>query len=371
MALAAEIVITGGPCAGKTTGMARLRQWLEELGFRVLVAPELATTYILGGVNDTGRLATEDRPAFLVLERVVLESGVERRRYYQALAKEVYSEEQVVVLYDRGEMDIAAYVEPREFRSLLEQARLTLADVRDSYDLVVHLMTAADGAEEYYTTANNDARSETPEQARALDARTRDAWIGHPKLRVVDNHTDFAAKLARLMQIVARVIELPVPTEIERKFLLTTAPDLTHSALGTVQCVEIEQAYLKATAGEEVRIRRRYQHGGATYYQATKTRLRPGVATEQERLITPADYERLMQLRDPACQVVEKLRYCFIYRGQYFELDHILAPATRECWLLELELTEENQVVRLPDFLRVEREVTADSAYSNRVIALG
>jgi hypothetical protein len=38
---------------------------------------------------------------------------------------------------------------------------------------VIHLVTAAIGAEKYYTTENNAARTETKEEARALDIKVR------------------------------------------------------------------------------------------------------------------------------------------------------------------------------------------------------
>ena len=34
----------------------------------------------------------------------------------------------------------------------------------NSYDGIIHLVTAADGAENYYTTMNNIVRKETPQQ---------------------------------------------------------------------------------------------------------------------------------------------------------------------------------------------------------------
>jgi len=37
------------------------------------------------------------------------------------------------------------------------------------YDMVLHLVTAAYGAEQFYTLANNAVRKSTPEQARARD----------------------------------------------------------------------------------------------------------------------------------------------------------------------------------------------------------
>jgi CYTH domain-containing protein/thymidylate kinase len=373
MALVAEIAITGGPCSGKTTGMARLVERLSELGYRVLVVPELATIYIAGGISDIGRLAVEDRAAYLTLQRVILKQSMQQRRHYRTLAEEAFPNERVVVLYDRGAMDSAAYMEPGEFQALLEELRLTLADVRDPYTAVIHLVTAADGAAEFYTTANNAARYESPEGAIAVDRRTQQAWVGHPHLRVIGNDagSDFEGKLNRVFGAVARVLGIPEPLEIENKFLLAAAPDFTHPALAGAQRIDIEQAYLLPVDGRQIRVRRRSQHGGARYYYTTKAEVRPGVRIETERSIKPVEYQQQLAQRDPERRIIAKHRYCFLYKGQYFELDHILEPASRECWLLEIELTAENDSYELPDFLAIERDVTNDKRYNNGTIALG
>ncbi len=46
-----KIVITGGPCAGKTTAMSRLMEDFTEREFRVLCAPEAATILVSCGVS--------------------------------------------------------------------------------------------------------------------------------------------------------------------------------------------------------------------------------------------------------------------------------------------------------------------------------
>jgi hypothetical protein len=55
-----------------------------------------------------------------------------------------------------------------EYRRLLEEFGLTKSTIMDRYDAVFHLVTAAKGAEEYYNL-DNEARTETVEQAAALD----------------------------------------------------------------------------------------------------------------------------------------------------------------------------------------------------------
>lgn len=44
-----RICLTGGPCAGKTTAIASIKQDLTQLGVKVLVVPEAATLLMKGG----------------------------------------------------------------------------------------------------------------------------------------------------------------------------------------------------------------------------------------------------------------------------------------------------------------------------------
>ena len=44
-----RILLTGGPCAGKTTALAAISQDLTQLGYKVLTVPEAATLIMKGG----------------------------------------------------------------------------------------------------------------------------------------------------------------------------------------------------------------------------------------------------------------------------------------------------------------------------------
>ena len=46
-----RLVLTGGPCGGKTTAQNRLATFFESLGWRVFRVPETATILLNGGVN--------------------------------------------------------------------------------------------------------------------------------------------------------------------------------------------------------------------------------------------------------------------------------------------------------------------------------
>jgi CYTH domain-containing protein/predicted ATPase len=355
-----EIVLTGGPSGGKTTSMAVLKERFSDLGFRVLTVPEAATLLIGGGLDDIGTLAA-DHDWYMRFEATLLGTHRDLRERFRQIAQSV-PEEKVIILFDRGEMDIGAYLDGDYFSALLAEQRLTLHDVRDSYDAVVHLRTAALGAEQFYTTANNAARKETPEQARVLDEKTLQSWVGHPHLRVIDNSTDFEEKIRRVVRAISRAVGVPVPLEVERKFLLAGPPDFGLPEFAGAQTVEIEQIYLRAEAGHEVRIRRRTQHGQSSYYLTEKRDAAGGARMEKESMISAREYLDLQRTRrDPARAVIRKQRTSFVYENQYFELDHLTGPG--DLWLLEVELTEMSDRVTLPPSLRNSRDVTGDRGY--------
>lgn len=73
-------------------------------------------------------------------------------------------------------------------------------------DFVVHLVTAADGAEQHYTTVNNSIRTETPEEARILDKKTLDAWNDHPGRILAPNGDGRSSTLSALDRMIQSMI---------------------------------------------------------------------------------------------------------------------------------------------------------------------
>jgi CYTH domain-containing protein/thymidylate kinase len=356
-----EVVFTGGACAGKTSGMARVVEALEPHVGRVLVVPELATRLIEGGLSDIGALAVEDPERFYAIEKEMLLMVRSERQRYRQLACALGQD--CVILYDRAEADICAYVGRARFERMLAETRLGYDEVRDSYDAVIHMVTAAIGAEQHYTRANNAARYETAEQAREMDRRTLDAWTG-AKLSIIDNSTDFEAKMRRTIRAVLHTLGIPAPLEIERKFLLDS-PDLSQPALCGAQVFEIEQTYLRSDSPHvERRVRRRSHAGQQSFtYTVKRSGTDPTSRMETEARISRAEYDRL---RADAGPTVRKIRRVFVHGTHVFELDSF---PDRDLHILEVELPDVNATVELPPFLAVQREVTDDPAFRNSALA--
>lgn len=175
-----KIVITGGPCAGKSTALSRIQEEFTELGYTVLFVPETATELINGGVAPWTCKTSDDFQKFL------MKLQIEKEKIFELSAGSM-STEKVLIVCDRGMLDNKAYMSQSSFFKTLSDLNLNEVEIRDNYDAVFHLVTAADGAVEFYTTTNNTARTETPEQAIELDRKLLSAWTGHPHLRVIDN----------------------------------------------------------------------------------------------------------------------------------------------------------------------------------------
>lgn len=357
-----SFVVTGGPCSGKTTALSTIEQELSNRGYHVLIVPETATELISTGIRPFGNSLE-----ILPFQYVLIEKQINKENLYHKVAQ-MLPADKVVIIHDRGIIDNKSYVSEKQFQELLEHFSMNEVDARDRYDAVFHLVTAANGAEEFYTLANNSARTETPEEARRLDSRGIQNWTGHPHLRIISNdNTNFEGKMKRLMSEVYASLGDPIPVEIERKYLINK---LELSALAThvpFTMVNIVQTYLKSTDDAERRVRQRGQNGNFSYYLTEKRKVSGLKRVELERKISEKDYVSYLMEVDDSLKPIVKNRVCFVYKSQYFEVDFF--NFSNEFALMEIELTDENSHVVLPNFIKVVKEVTEDSNYHNHYLA--
>ncbi len=72
-----RIVITGGPCAGKTTALSHMQSHLQSIGHKVFIVPEAATLLMKGGFLIDNKKFTDVDAAlfqtFLIRTQIALE----------------------------------------------------------------------------------------------------------------------------------------------------------------------------------------------------------------------------------------------------------------------------------------------------------
>ena len=157
--------------------------------------------------------------------------------------------------------------------------------------------------------------------------------------------------------------------EIERKYLIRMPDEAYLAALPGCVIWDVEQTYLNRGAdGSSRRVRRIVVGGAVKYLFTSKRRVDAMSCEETEGEISAEEYAALAKQADPERRPVAKRRYRIPYEGQLLEVDVYRFWSDRAT--LEIELKDEGQPVKLPDWLHVIREVTGEDAYKNLNLAL-
>ena len=355
-----KIVLTGGPCAGKTTALTWISNYFSKRGYSVLFVPETATELITNGVTPWTLKTNYDYQIYQFrLQKI-------KEQIFDDAAKKMKNNK-VLIVCDRGILDNKAYMKDIEFKRILKEMGTNEIKERDSYDAVFHLVSATKGKEEFYTLSNNDARTESLEDARKLDDRIISAWTGHPHFRIIDNSVEFEEKLERLLKEIALFLGEPEPYEIERKFLIYYPSIKELENMPNCTKVDITQTYLKSNDDVERRLRARGIDGNYLYYLTEKRKVSDIKRIEIERKLSQTEYLSLLMESDNNLHTIHKTRYCLSENNQYFEID--IYPEWNNQAIMEIELSSEDEEIRIPNFINIIKEVTDDENYKNYQMA--
>ena len=78
-----KIVLTGGPCAGKTTALVKITEYFSGFGYKVFNVPEVPTIYSTAGWN----YLTPNRDLYYQGERAILETQLAFEDQFMRLAE--------------------------------------------------------------------------------------------------------------------------------------------------------------------------------------------------------------------------------------------------------------------------------------------
>ncbi|MFZ2205391.1 MAG: AAA family ATPase [Minisyncoccia bacterium] len=369
------IGLDGGPGSGKTSGLSAVTNRTLDLGFVPIIVPESATLLIANGITPKN-LGPVD------FQKQIVKMQLQNESFYKKNAINIAKKlgKKPVLLCDRGILSGAAYLGDKtnleDFqKQILGSFNLSIEDIRVRYSGIIHMVTAANGAEEFYTTANNEARTESPELARLIDEKTKEAWIGHPHLRVVPNRNqqnlqiNFEQKINHVIAEILGILGCPVPLEIEDKYVLRSFNEKDIPV--KYESINISQTYLlNKDPFVTERVRMRTYHHSSSYFHTIKIETNDNIGRiEIERPINESTYYRLLIRRDLHRNTILKKRYCFLWRDQYLEVD-VFEGNNKGLKMLEREKTDRNDSTYLPDFLKIEKEVTNNPSYSNSMLAL-
>jgi hypothetical protein len=186
------IVLTGGPGGGKTTLIEELTHDPAWSG-HFAALPEAIFTMRHANISLREKL----------FQRVMVQMQMAME---DALARALEPDHRRIILCHRGSLDPFAYWLDRgwpedEFFKYTGTAR---EEHYRRYAAVIHLVTAADGAEHAYQRWPEAHRPETIEDARRIDRLLEHAWCDHPNYFRLDNQgRGWAEKSGQAQMILA------------------------------------------------------------------------------------------------------------------------------------------------------------------------
>ena len=253
-----KIAITGGPCAGKTSALSKIREVFSQRGYKVITVPEPATEFISNGITPWECSSSEE------YQRCQMEVQLTREAVYERAARGM-EEDKVLIVFDRGMLDNKCYMTKEEFDRVIADLGTTEDKLISNYDAVFHLVSAAKGAPEFYSKETNGTRYETLEEAAELDDHFIEAWAAHPRLHVIGNEGDFNYKLEHLigeLKTVLDEIEASLPFDVAPLQTAVAAPVIAMSIRAFTGADFEPLSRLLGTA-------RHAQHGSHSYWQGS------------------------------------------------------------------------------------------------------
>lgn len=343
-----RIVLTGGPCAGKSSSLNLIQDYLIDKGYVVYTVQESATELINSGIKPFG----DNKLNLLKFQEVILKYQLDKEQLVEYVAKNYETDKDIVIIYDRSVIDNKAYIGQKDFDSLLNKYNLNELEILDKYDLVIHLETAA--KRNAYTKENNKARSESEIEAIELDAKTYDAWKLHKNLVRVKCYEEFEDKQSRILEICENTFSKNCRKQF--KYILDEKKCNFDSLLDTSNCVDITQYYLEFNDEYEHRLRVVKYKDYIKYFYTVQVKKENGISyIVYDNLIDEKTYNMLINTK-VIKNKVSKTRYYFTYNEVKFHLDIF------EDGKIILESTDDN----FDQFsLRIIGDVTADVSYLN------
>jgi hypothetical protein len=190
------IVLTGGPGGGKTTLIEQLSHDPAWVG-RFAALPEAIFALRHSGIPPQEKLFQR--------AMVHLQIGME-----DGLVRALDLHDCRLILCHRGALDPLAYWLDRGWSEgeFYAYSGTTREALYQCYTAVLHLVTAADGAAEYYTRWPDAHRPERSEDAIRLDRLLQRVWGEHPAYYRLDNQgRDWPAKFQAACAILKRCWE--------------------------------------------------------------------------------------------------------------------------------------------------------------------
>jgi thymidylate kinase/CYTH domain-containing protein len=350
-----KVCLTGGPSTGKTSVINSINNYFSNLGYNVIIVPETATSFIASGIRPFGNNSINP----IDFQKLVLENQIKNEEIADKAAKLLGDNS--IIICDRGTLDGIAYVTESEWNEVLNSESLVDRDLLMNYDAILYMVSKP----ELFTKENNASRYEqNANEAIEKGKKVLKSYLSHDNLRVIQPREDIKDKENEVINIIANMLCLPTRIRNQKKYLVG---NINVGAIASIAVkTQIKQDYIISDDLLEHRLRKVTQNNATSYHYSIIKKCNEGKREIlKDEVISESNYNNILSIQSGNLVSINKTRYSFVYQDQYFKLDIFENGLS----LLEVNLTKENPIVTIPEFISVIDDVTNNDEYKNINIA--
>lgn len=179
-----SILITGGACAGKTTSLEMIKNYLSAKGYKVIVIDEVPTNLIKTGIS-------YEKIGKLEFIELIIKTQINNEK---EIFEKYDNEKNTIVIFDGSPLDSLKFITENELENILKKHGMSIDKIVTKYDAIIFLQTIAKKYPELYSNDNNIARLTDINLAIERNDRLEKYYNKYRKISVIECENDINIK---------------------------------------------------------------------------------------------------------------------------------------------------------------------------------
>lgn len=186
-----KILITGGACAGKTTILKLIKQYLEEKNYNVNIIEEVPTKLINEGV-------TPEKIGKIEFQELIIKTQINNEKNCP---------KDGINIFDGSPIDSMKFITREEFDKIVKKYNSNFEEIINGYDGILFLETVAKEFPKLYSNENNKARLTDVEGAVIRNDTLFNVYNVCSKIYLIKPDSDLEVKKKRVIEAIEKIIE--------------------------------------------------------------------------------------------------------------------------------------------------------------------
>lgn len=192
-----KILITGGACAGKTTVLNVIKDYLEEKGYNVNIIEEVPTKLINESI-------TSEKVGKMEFQELIIKTQIENEKNCNYDG---------VIIFDGSPIDSMKFINREEFDKFVKKYNTNFEEIINGYDGIIFLETVAKDYPELYSNENNKARLTDVNAAVDRNDKLFNIYNNNSKVYLIKPDKDIEVKKKKIIEVVESIIKGVDPNE--------------------------------------------------------------------------------------------------------------------------------------------------------------